>query len=210
MFERYTEKARRVIFFARFEASRSEMYTGYIEPAHLLLALAREAAELLEASGRDLDTIRKSIESHAATKAGKPVSTSADMPLSHPSKRALSYAAEEAERLAQQHITPAHLLLGLMREAPGLVQRHIGYDDLSALRERFARASQPEMATPVIGTVHAGMTSAGPLPPERAAVLHAVAAALKQPAVTVQITTRAGTQTFSFAPEDGTPSTPAS
>jgi len=114
MFERYTEKARRVIFFARYEAS--QFGSPYIETEHLLLGLLRESravtAKLLKP---DSDfVIRKKIELHYGER--KTISTSVDLPLSNESKRVLAYAAEEAERLAHKHIGSEHLLLGLLRE----------------------------------------------------------------------------------------------
>ena len=114
MFERYTEKARRVIFFARYEAS--QFGSPYIETEHLLLGLLRESravtAKLLKP---DSDfVIRKKIELHYGER--KTISTSVDLPLSNESKRVLAYAAEEAERLDHKHIGSEHLLLGLLRE----------------------------------------------------------------------------------------------
>lgn len=114
MFERYTEKARRVIFFARYEAS--QFGSPYIETEHLLLGLLREDKAL---SRRLLPNtspaeIRAQIE--ARTTIREKVSTSVDLPLSNECKRALTYAAEEAERLSHRHIGTEHLLLGLLRE----------------------------------------------------------------------------------------------
>ena len=114
MFERYTEKARRVIFFARYEAGKFGSPT--IESEHLLLGLVREDKAL---SFRLLppdaaESIRKEIEAHTTFRAE--ISTSVDMPLSSECKRVLSFAAEEAERLAHKHIGTEHLLLGLLRE----------------------------------------------------------------------------------------------
>jgi len=114
MFERYTEKARRIIFFARYEAS--ELRSHIIEPEHLLLGLLREAKTLFE--GAKIEPMRDEIRA-AARVEGVAVSTSVDLPLSHPAKKVLAYGAEEAERLNHRHIGPEHLLLGLMRE-PGL------------------------------------------------------------------------------------------
>lgn len=115
MFERYTEKARRAIFFARYEAS--QFGSLYIETEHLLLGLLREDNALTnrflrsDASG---ESIRKQIEDH--TTVHEKVSTSIDLPLSNECKRVLAYAAEEAERLSQEDIRTEHLLLGLLRE----------------------------------------------------------------------------------------------
>jgi ATP-dependent Clp protease ATP-binding subunit ClpC len=114
MFERYTEKARRIIFFARYEAS--QLGSHIIKPEHLLLGLLREAKTLFE--NAKIEPMREEIRA-AARVEGVAVSTSVDLPLSHPEKKVLGYGAEEAERLNHRHIGPEHLLLGLMRE-PGL------------------------------------------------------------------------------------------
>jgi ATP-dependent Clp protease ATP-binding subunit ClpC len=115
MFDRFTEKARRVIFFARYEAS--QFGSPCIETEHLLLGLLREDREL---ASRFLRSIRKQIEAHTTLR--EKVSTSVDLPLSHECKRVLAYAAEEAERLKQEHIGVEYLLLGLLREEKGFAE----------------------------------------------------------------------------------------
>jgi ATP-dependent Clp protease ATP-binding subunit ClpC len=145
MFERYTEKARRVIFFARYEAS--QFGSPYIETEHLLLGLLREDKALSNRflrSHASVESIRKQIEGH--TTAREKVSTSVDLPLTNESKRVLAYAGEEAERLAHNHIGTEHLLLGLLREekcfaAQILTERGV---ELSRVREELAR--QPHEA----------------------------------------------------------------
>ena len=115
MFEKYTEKARRVIFFARYEAS--QFGSPYIETEHLLLGLLREDKALTNRFLRghaQVEAIRKQIEDHTIMR--EKVSTSVDLPLSNEGKRVLAYAAEEAARLSHQHIGTEHLLLGLLRE----------------------------------------------------------------------------------------------
>src|SRR5213595_1127070 len=115
MFERYTEKARRVIFFARYEAS--QFGSPYIETEHLLLGLLREDKALTNRflrSHASIESIRKQIE--ARTTVREKISTAVDLPLSEEVKRVLNYAAEEAERLSHRHIGTEHLLLGLLRE----------------------------------------------------------------------------------------------
>jgi ATP-dependent Clp protease ATP-binding subunit ClpC len=114
MFERYTEKARRIVFFARYEASQTGSHI--IQPEHLLLGLLREAKVLFDSANIQpmLEELRT-----AAHIEGPPVSTSVDLPLSHSAKRVLAYSAEEAARLNHLHISPEHILLALMRE-PGL------------------------------------------------------------------------------------------
>jgi len=114
MFERYTEQARRVIFFARYEASR--LGCPNIETEHLLLGLLREDEPLANRflSHAGVESIRQQIEGHTAVR--EKVSTSVDLPLSHECKRVLAFAAEEAVRLNHVHIGTEHLLLGLLRE----------------------------------------------------------------------------------------------
>src|SRR5512134_1855187 len=116
MFERYTERARRVVFFARYEAS--QLGSGAIETEHLLLGLIREGKGLtshLFAKGHlSMDQIRKDVEGRSPWR--EKVSTSLEIPLSTESKRVLGHAAEEAERMLHNYIGTEHILLGLMRE----------------------------------------------------------------------------------------------
>jgi ATP-dependent Clp protease ATP-binding subunit ClpC len=115
MFERFTDKARRVVFFARYEAS--QYGSPYIETEHLLLGLLREDKGLTYRFLRPPGTaeaIRKAVEQHTTIR--EKIETSIDLPLSNENKRVLAYASEEAERLSQQHIGTEHLLLGLLRE----------------------------------------------------------------------------------------------
>jgi ATP-dependent Clp protease ATP-binding subunit ClpC len=147
MFERYTEKARRVIFFARYEAS--QFGSPYIETEHLLLGLLREDKALTNRflrSHASVESIRKQIEGHTTIR--EKVSTSVDNTLSNECKRVLAYAAEEAERLSHKHIGTEHLLLGLLREekcfaAEILQERGLR---LPAIREELQRTTQEKPA----------------------------------------------------------------
>jgi ATP-dependent Clp protease ATP-binding subunit ClpC len=116
MFEKYTEKARRVIFFARYEAS--QFGSPFIETEHLLLGLIREdknlTARFLPRSNTTTQDLRKEIEGR--TQVREKVSTSVDLPFSDESKRVLNCAAEESHRLSHKHIGTEHMLLGLLRE----------------------------------------------------------------------------------------------
>jgi ATP-dependent Clp protease ATP-binding subunit ClpA len=96
MFERYTEKARRVIFFARYEAS--QYGSPSIESEHLLLGLMREDKAIPRSH---IESIRKEIESHIRIR--ERISTSVEVPLSQECNGILNYAAEEAERLGDKH-----------------------------------------------------------------------------------------------------------
>ena len=144
MFERYTEKARRTIFFARYEAS--QFGSPYIETEHLLLGLLREDKALTHRflqSGSPVESIRKQIEE--STTVRKRTSTSVDLPLSNQCKRILAYGAEEAERLGHKHIGTEHLLLGLLREKDCfadaiLKERGVTLDEV---HQELARAPHP-------------------------------------------------------------------
>ncbi|MCX6616144.1 MAG: ATP-dependent Clp protease ATP-binding subunit [Acidobacteria bacterium] len=148
MFERYTEKARRVIFFARYEAS--QFGSPFIETEHLLLGLLREDKALTNRflrSHTSVDSIRKQIEGHTAIR--EKVSTSVDLPLSHECKRVLAYAAEEAERLSHKHIGTEHLLLGLLREEKSFAAEilHERGQRLSTIREELARQQSEKVSS---------------------------------------------------------------
>jgi len=116
MFERYTERARRVLFFARYEAS--QLGSISIETEHLLLGLIREGkgltSRIFQRSHLSLESIRKEVEGRTVFR--EKVSTSVEIPFSAETKRVLQYAAEEADRLLHNYIGTEHLLLGILRE----------------------------------------------------------------------------------------------
>lgn len=116
MFERYTEKARRVIFFARYEAS--QFGAQAIEAEHILLGILREDKILVQSlfpnAHAALDSIRREIESRTITK--DKIHASVDLPLSPGAKQTLTYAADEREKLHNRHIGTEHLMLGLVRD----------------------------------------------------------------------------------------------
>jgi len=106
MFERYTEKARRVIFFARYEAS--QFGSPYIETEHLLLGLLREDKALTNRFLRQhssVDSIRKQIEAHTTVR--EKVSTSVDLPLSNECKRVLAMLPRKPSGLATSILAPS-------------------------------------------------------------------------------------------------------
>src|ERR1700755_876572 len=144
MFERYTEKARRVIFFARYEAS--QFGAPAIEPEHLLLGLMREdktlTARFLARAQTSLEAIRKEIEGRAPLR--EKISTSVELPLAPETKRVLAFAHEESDRLQHRHIGTEHLLLGLLREERSMAAE-ILYERglrLNSVRDEVARISQ--------------------------------------------------------------------
>jgi len=140
MFERYTEQARRMIFFARYEAS--QYGSRYIEVPHLLLGLIREAFSTFRIlSDVDRPTLQKAVE-ELCSHSGQKVSSSADLPLSNSCKRVLATAAQEASQMEHQHIGPEHLLLGvLLEDGPeAAVLERYGIE-LQRARESFGQAA---------------------------------------------------------------------
>lgn len=112
MFERYTERSRRAIFFARYEAS--QYGSPKIETEHLLLGLIRENRALFRGVLRSSEPLEEQLR--ATLQKAPRISTSVEMPLTEECRRVLQFAAEEADRLATQHVDTAHLVLGILRE----------------------------------------------------------------------------------------------
>ena len=142
MFERYTEKARRVIFFARYEAS--EYGSRYIDTEHLLLGLLREDPSLkMRFLGPDssLEKIRAEIEKRITR--GERFGTSVEVPLSEEAKKVLKLAAEEAERLGHGHIGTEHILLGMLQVDGSLAAQVLRSrtPNPSEIREQLAKTT---------------------------------------------------------------------
>jgi quinol monooxygenase YgiN len=114
MFERYTERARRVLFFARYEAS--QLGSTAIQSEHLLLGLLRDGkgvtSGIFEKAGLDSVAVHFEIGNAAADRPR--IATSVEIPIAPDAKAALQHAAEEADGLHHGHIGSEHLLLGLL------------------------------------------------------------------------------------------------
>src|ERR1700733_6139650 len=123
MFNRFTERARKVIVYAKEEAKRFNH--DYIGTEHLLLGLIREgegvAAAVLQKLGLDLETIRLEVEK--LVQAGPATQVVGDIPFTPRSKKALELSAEEARALGHNYIGTEHLLLGLVKEGEGMAYR---------------------------------------------------------------------------------------
>lgn len=115
MFERFTEPARRLLFFARFETSATGALS--IESEHMLLGLLREpgpiVSRLLAGTQRSVDQLREEVESKIEFR--EKVATSVEIPFSEETKRILTYTAMEADGLRHSEIGPEHVLLALLR-----------------------------------------------------------------------------------------------
>jgi ATP-dependent Clp protease ATP-binding subunit ClpC len=114
VFEKFSDKSRRVVFFARYEAS--QLGAQAIEPDHILLAIMKEnpglAHGILTGGAAAAAEIKGSIE--AAVRHESSPTSSVDLPLSPSAKGLVRIAADEAEKAGDQRIEPKHLLLGLL------------------------------------------------------------------------------------------------
>ena len=153
MFERYTEPARRVIFFSRYEASQFGSLS--IEIGHLLLGVVREDPNILQrfSPQASIPELRAEVEQRMPTNAK--VSTSIDLPLADECRRALAWAAEEAAGLDHRHVGIGHLLLGILRgdHLASEVLRRQGLE-VGGVRDLLAASPEPVASdTPAFGQV---------------------------------------------------------
>ena len=141
VFERYTERARRVIFFARYEASQLGAHS--IQTEHVLLGLIREGKgltqRLLNRGSVRMEEVRRQVEGRC--RYGDQVSTTVEMPLSPEVKRVLALAQDEAEQLGHSYTGTEHLLLGLLREDTATAAEVLRENGLTLpfLREEIVR-----------------------------------------------------------------------
>ena len=123
MFEKYNEKARRALFFARYESSK--LGSKVIESEHILLGVLREGEEIIkEIFGRfnvKPDDIRREIEGDRVFV--ERVSSTQELPLSEESKKILAYASHEAESMMHPYVGTEHLLIGILRVDPCVAGR---------------------------------------------------------------------------------------
>ncbi|MFH0872649.1 MAG: ATP-dependent Clp protease ATP-binding subunit [bacterium] len=120
MFERFTERARKVIIFAREEAIR--LGHSYVGPEHLLLGLIREgdglAVAILKKMGLSMPLLKAEVEKGLV--AGSKEIPAGEIPFSTQGKRVLELAILEARSLGHNYIGTEHLLLGLIKEGEGI------------------------------------------------------------------------------------------
>jgi len=120
MFERFTDRAKKVMSLANQEAQR--LKSEYIGTEHVLLGLVKEGsgigANVLRNLGADLRAIRTEVEKAAKQAGGHPVSMT-KLPQTPKAKKVIEYAIEEARNLNHNYIGTEHLLLGLLRERQG-------------------------------------------------------------------------------------------
>src|SRR5258706_479269 len=155
MFEKYNEKARRALFFARYEASK--LGSRVIESEHILLGVLREGEEIIKEIFSRFNVkpeqIRREVEGDRLFV--DRISSSAELPLSEESKKILAYAAHEAESMLHQYVGTEHLLIGILRvesstaarilTARGLNVYGVREETISILKEREADKQKKEL-----------------------------------------------------------------
>ncbi|MFF0774388.1 Clp protease N-terminal domain-containing protein [Nonomuraea wenchangensis] len=138
MFERFTDRARRVVVLAQEEART--MNHGYIGTEHILLGLIAEgeglAALVLESSGVEQDRVRAFVERETEHDGRPP---SGHIPFTPGAKKVLELSLREALQLRHNYIGTEHILLGLIREGEGLAAQALvdAGADLAVLRQRL-------------------------------------------------------------------------
>ena len=141
MFERYTEGARRIIFFARYEAS--QYGSRLIEPEHMLLGLLREHPSLLKGRLSHDSVTNLRLEIEPQLKRGPRFNTSVEVPFSEESKHVLEHASAEAERLSHPYIGTEHILFGILAEDKCPASRVLRVHDLTVFVPQEERPRRP-------------------------------------------------------------------
>jgi hypothetical protein len=154
MWQRFTERARRIVFFAQEEAGR--LGENYVSTEHLLLGLVREndsvAARVFDRMGVSLTRVRSEIERQVTRGDGR---LGQDMQLTPRAKRVIDLAYDEARQLSNNYIGTEHLLLGLIREGEGLAGRVLAKLGVELERtRREIRALQDKPGGPASSSSH--------------------------------------------------------
>ena len=136
LFEKYNEKSRRALFFARYEASK--LGSRVIESEHILLGILREGeesiVELLQRLEVKPEDLRREIEGERVFV--ERISSTAELPLSEESKKILAYASHEAESMVHSAVGSEHLLIGVLRVDGCLAQRVLVQQGLEVAKVR--------------------------------------------------------------------------
>jgi ketosteroid isomerase-like protein len=148
MFERFTERARRTLFFARYEAT--QIGGASIGTEHLLLGLLREGkgptSQIFARSHLSLEGLRREVQARIVSR--ETLSTAVEIPFTAEVKRVLQFAAAEADGLKHSYIGAEHLLLGILREegciaASVLIEKGMRIDVVRTEIERLRTDEQP-------------------------------------------------------------------
>ncbi|HZS32144.1 MAG TPA: ATP-dependent Clp protease ATP-binding subunit [Methylomirabilota bacterium] len=160
MFERFTERARRVIILAREEAGRFRH--DFVGTEHILLGLIRDgegiATAVLQRLGLRLETVKSEVERALA---GFPKTlTFGEVPFTPQAKRVLELSIEEARQLGHNYIGTEHLLLGVMKEGQSIAAKileslgarldEVRQETLALLGDQYYPRPKKRSQTPVL------------------------------------------------------------
>jgi ATP-dependent Clp protease ATP-binding subunit ClpA len=152
MFERFTDRARRVMVLAQEEARM--LNHNYIGTEHILLGLIHEgegvAAKALESLGISLDAVRQQVEEIIGQGQQAP---SGHIPFTPRAKKVLELAQREARALGHAYVGTEHILLGLIREGDGVAAQvlvNLGAD-LNRVRQQVIQLLRGDQGTDVAG-----------------------------------------------------------
>ncbi len=160
MFEKFTDRGRKIIILAREEAERHQ--NDYLGTEHLVLAILRErdgvAIAVTKKMGLSVEQIRLEIERNLPS--GSNTMTFGEIPFTPRVKKVIEYAVEEAKLLGHNYIGSEHLLLGILREEEGIggkIVRSMGGNLLTArqltinlLRKSSSRERDRKSSTPAL------------------------------------------------------------
>jgi ATP-dependent Clp protease ATP-binding subunit ClpC len=159
MFNRFTERARKVILLAKEEAKR--LNHDYIGTEHILLGLVREgegvAAAVLENLGLSSEKVRMEVEN--LVKTGPSTLISGDIPFTPKAKKVMELAMDEAISLGHNYIGTEHLLLGLLREGEGVASQVLANLGLDINKVRNETMKLLGSATPGFGIAPRGTSA---------------------------------------------------
>ena len=160
MFERFTERARRVIILAREEAGRFRH--DFVGTEHVLLGLIRDgegiATAVLQRLGLRLETVKAEVERALA---GFPKTlTFGEVPFTPQAKRVLELSIEEARQLGHNYIGTEHLLLGLMKEGQSIAAKIL--ESLGARLDEVRAGDAGPARRSVLPAAQEALADAGP------------------------------------------------
>ncbi len=160
MFERFTDRGRKIIILAREEAERHQ--NDYLGTEHLVLAILREgdgvALAVVKKMGLSPEQVRLEIERNLPS--GGSTMTFGEIPFTPRVKKVIEFSIEEAKLLGHNYIGSEHLLLGLLREEEGMggkILRSLGANLLTArqltinlLKKSIPREKDKKSNTPAL------------------------------------------------------------
>lgn len=146
MFERYSESARRALFFARYEAGLANSWS--ISSEHLLLGLLHEPGGLAPLLRVPPERLRVALRNRSSFSDKTPHSV--EIPFSAEIQRALSWAVDEADALHHDFISSEHLLLGLLHDEHSAAASVLAAEGirLSDMRRDVAKLLEPPKVSP--------------------------------------------------------------